>query len=130
MNFLELFYYVMLVVWSIFGLIALHRLYRMSKLYIRTGDIGSDNDTIIYNLDSDIDYKEAIHNFFNATNPFTILMDCFALSIVSLVFMVFCMMPYLALALFVIATFMFLLRKARQRFVKKQEFVEKLKGND
>jgi hypothetical protein len=94
----------------------------MFPIYVKTGKFGEFNNCLI-------DKKRSIRNFFFETHPIAIMMDALITGVGSFfAILFFPLMGYAIAAILLIIVIRKFAIYSRNKFVKKQEFHEKLKG--
>ena len=112
---------------AVSSLILLSRLFRTMPYYVKNGNMGDDGNDLMF--DSGKTNTSRLYNLFNETHPNAILMDAFTLFLIALVSgLLWGLVPIFALGWLVVQGIVKYAQYLRERHLKKQKFVENLKG--
>jgi hypothetical protein len=94
---------------------------------VKNGNMGNDDNDLMFGWNKDS--KGRIYNLFNETHPGAILMDAVTLAGVGVaLFIAWGLVPIVTVGGLIIYGIMRYAKYLRNRHLKKEEFVEKLKG--
>jgi len=114
-----------------FAPVAIFRFGKMCHSYITTGDIGNSDHALFMTL-MDYDcytWRERFTHIIFETHPATILADALFMLLFTIIGAIIIIeAPFLIAGAVTVAIFVFTLRWLRSRFMLKEEFVERLKG--
>ncbi len=133
-DYFQISWYIVYTLMVIFIPALLVRLLRIMPVYIKTGSMGDSDNSWVFNTYRKLSFLEKLpkqlYNLFMETHPEAIITDAIAIGLLGLVlFIAWGLIPFIV----VIALFFYgiisLAKHLRERHVKKEEFVQALKGD-
>lgn len=127
MDYFTISWYIVYAIAIFFVPVLLFRLFRTIPYYVKNGNMGSDDNDLMFAWDKDS--KGRIYNLFNETHPGAILMDAVTLTGAGVaLFIAWGLVPIVAAGALIVYGITKYAQYLRNRHLKKQEFVGKLKG--
>lgn len=123
-----------IIAYSIAGLtipIFVVRLLRTFPFYVKNGHMGDDENSIMFAKLSNLEKrKKALHRFLTETHPTAILYDVVAIFFIVLVLILaWIAIPPIAIVWFIFRCIIKLAKHMRKQHLKREEFLDVLKGD-
>lgn len=134
-NYFTVSEYIVISIATITIPIFVFRLLRIFPMFVKTGSIGNEGNTIMFTTNvfgkkaTSETRRKTLYDFVTETHPSTIFMDAFAIAVICfLLFIFWGVIPFVFVIWLVLWSIIKFAKHSRKKYVKKEEFVARLDG--